>query len=112
MRIARPLTFFVIGPAESNRLVVGTIPSAEMIGIVGLMVWRAPRPASTMRDPSVSVPSDTGAYPAVTPIVELEDEPAGFFQRVSAARISLAESLVERTLWPAELSSIRKPPRT
>lgn len=45
---------------------------------VGFIVYSAPRLAGTIRDPSVSVPREAGAYPAVTPTVEPDDDPAGF----------------------------------
>lgn len=38
IRFAKSSTLFVIGPAESQKPVMGTIPACEIIGIVGFIV--------------------------------------------------------------------------
>ena len=47
--------------------------------MVGLIVYRATLAAGTMREPSVSVPTENGAKPAETATAEPEDEPEGFY---------------------------------
>lgn len=74
---ARSYTVFAIGPAESKCLDIGTIPSCGTKPIVGLIVYKAALPAGHIKDPSVSAPMDTGAYPADTPTAEPEEDPEG-----------------------------------
>lgn len=68
-----------MGPAASNSLDMGIMPSWETVPMVGLIVYSAARPEGLTSDPSVSVPMATGAYPAETPTAEPEDDPEGFW---------------------------------
>lgn len=46
--------------------------------MVGLMVYRAALPAGETREPSVSVPIESGAYPAETATADPVEDPDGF----------------------------------
>ncbi len=50
------------------------------------MVYNAARPPGTMREPSVSVPIDTGAKPAETATAEPEEDPEGFYNGLIPTR--------------------------
>lgn len=59
--MARSATVLVRGPAESKFCDTGTIPACDTRPIVGFMEYKAALPAGQIKDPSVSVPIDTGA---------------------------------------------------
>lgn len=68
------------GPAESKLCETGTIPACGTRLIVGLIVYSAALPAGHVKEPSVSVPSDIGAYPAETATAEPAEEPDGLWR--------------------------------
>lgn len=80
MSIAKSAADLAMGPAESHNLEIGTMPEMETIPMVGLRVYKAALLAGMVREPFVSVPIATGAYPAATPTAEPEEEPPGFFR--------------------------------
>ncbi len=53
------------------------MPSREIMPWVGLIVYKAARSAGIIREPTVSVPIETGARPAETEMAGPEDEPPG-----------------------------------
>jgi hypothetical protein len=66
-----------MGPAESHVWDTGTIPFCEMRPTVGLIEYRRHLLAGQTREPLVSVPRDSGLYPAATAAAEPDDEPEG-----------------------------------
>jgi len=75
---ARSSTDLVKGPAESQTSEIGTTPRPEINPIVGLIVYNAALPPGMIREPSVSVPMEIGANPALTATAEPEDDPPVF----------------------------------
>lgn len=54
-------------------------PAWGTIDMVGFKVYRAARLEGEMRDPSVSLPKEKGAYPAATETADPEDDPDVFW---------------------------------
>lgn len=77
-KVARSYGVFAIGPAESMVWLIGMTPSWDTSPMVGLIVYRAALAAGDTRDPSVSVPIESGAYPAETATADPVDDPQGF----------------------------------
>jgi len=75
---AKSITFFVIGPAESQCVEAGTIPCCETRPIVGFIVYSEALFAGMIRLPEVSDPIEIGAKPALTATPDPEDEPPQF----------------------------------
>jgi hypothetical protein len=67
-----------MGPAESDRLDIGTMPRCGMRPIVGLIVYNAALLAGIIKEPSVSVPMAMGANPAETATALPDEDPPGF----------------------------------
>lgn len=70
-----------MGPGASNVCATGTTPEVDTSPVVGLMVYNAALPAGHTSDPSVSVPIESGAYPADTPTAGPPEEPDGLYIR-------------------------------
>ena len=68
-------TDLAIGPAVSWRWEIGTMPAPVMEPTVGLRPTRPLSADGQTIDPSVSVPTASGAYPAATAAPEPDDEP-------------------------------------
>lgn len=64
-------------PAESQLWDTGTMPVWETRPRVGLIEYKPHLLAGHTSEPLVSVPMETGAYPAATALAEPEDDPEG-----------------------------------
>ena len=76
-----------IGPALSKVLLSVKSPSALIRPTVGLMAYKAARQPGATIDPVVSVPIDSGAKPAATPVAGPDDDPAGVYESVRINRV-------------------------
>src|SRR5262249_59515658 len=76
-RAGASATVRVIGPAVSCSAEIGTIPVLLIRPTVGLMPTMPQACAGLTIDPSVSVPTASGASPAATATAEPELEPDG-----------------------------------
>src|SRR5581483_5670784 len=86
---AASATHVAIGPAVSWTGEIGTMPRRLIMPIVGLMPTMPQALAGQTIEPSVSVPTASGARPAATPAAEPELEPDG-----------LRSSAYGLTVWP------------
>src|SRR5580700_11595040 len=75
--IAASATVLVIGPAVSCAAEIGTMPVRLISPTVGLIPTTPHTPAGDTIEPSVSVPTASGARPAATATPEPELDPDG-----------------------------------
>ena len=80
-------TVRAIGPAVSWTGLIGTMPAPGMLPTVGLKPTTPHTPAGETIEPSVSVPTASGARPAATAAAEPDEEPEVLRSRSCGLRV-------------------------